>query len=113
MLWQDLSPLIFLFIGGADNVARLVHLGGALSGFLVMRAYMKGYDLSKIIRYFEHLFKSTKQGKPKSSKMRIVEDANVVEEVEETELDRILEKISKSGYDALTKEEKKKTLRTK
>ena len=40
--------------------------------------------------------------------MRIVEDANVVEEVEETELDRILEKISKNGYDSLTKEEKKK-----
>ncbi len=100
--------LNILFLGGGDNVARLVHLGGALSGFLIMKAYLSGYDLSKFIRFIEALIQSFTKRKPKSSNMRIVEDANVVEEVEESELDIILEKISKNGYDSLTKEEKKK-----
>ena len=34
-------------------------------------------------------------------------DAEILEEVEQSELDAILDKISKSGYNALTKEEKK------
>jgi membrane associated rhomboid family serine protease len=98
-----------LFLGGNDNVARLVHLGGALSGYMVMIAYRGGYDLSKIIRFFEAVWKSGRSGKSSPNKnMRIVEDADVVEEVEQSELDRILEKISKHGYDSLTKEEKKK-----
>jgi hypothetical protein len=67
-----------------------------------------------IIRYFEYLFGKVKpKSKGKGSKgrnknMHIVQDAEIVEEVDQTELDAILEKISKSGYDALTKEEKKK-----
>lgn len=40
--------------------------------------------------------------------MSIVSDAEIIEEVDQTELDEILEKISKQGYDALTKEEKRK-----
>lgn len=40
--------------------------------------------------------------------MSIVSDAEIIEEVDQTELDAILEKISKKGYDSLTKEEKRK-----
>ncbi len=40
--------------------------------------------------------------------MSIVRDAEIVEEVEQSELDDILEKISKKGYDSLSKEEKRK-----
>ncbi len=40
--------------------------------------------------------------------MSIVKDVEIVEEVDQSELDEILEKISKSGYSALTAEEKQK-----
>lgn len=98
-----------LFIGKQDSVARLVHIGGALSGYLLLKAYKNGTDLSVIIRYFEYLFGKLKPSrKPRNKNMSIVRDVEVVEEVEQSELDEILEKISKDGYDALTKEEKQK-----
>ena len=108
-----------LLLNNGDGVARLVHLGGALGAFLLMRAHKNGFDLSLIPRYLEYLFykvkpKSTSSPKPKSKtkvrnkKMSIVSDAEIIEEVDQSELDAILEKISKQGYDALTKEEKRK-----
>lgn len=106
--------LDILFIGSGDNVARLVHIGGALGGYLLIKAHQNGADLSKIIRYFEYLFSSfiptKKTDKPKNKNMHIVRDVEIVEEVEveQSELDDILDKISKEGYGALTKEEKRK-----
>ena len=100
-----------LFLGSGDNVARLVHIGGALGGYLLIKAHQNGTDLSKAIRYFEYLFgrlKPSPSTKPKNENMSIVKDVEIVEEVDQSELDEILEKISKSGYDALTKEEKQK-----
>lgn len=108
-----LIALDVLFLSNGDNVARFVHLGGALGGYLLMRARANGTDLSFIPRYFEYLYmkvkpKSTSTPKPKNKKMSIVSDAEIIEEVEQSELDEILEKISRNGYDSLTKEEKRK-----
>lgn len=100
-----------LLLNNADGVARLVHLGGALGAFLLMRAHKNGFDLSIIPRYFEYLFRKFKpspRAKSSNKKMSIVSDAKIIEEVDQSELDAILEKISKNGYDSLTKEEKKK-----
>ena len=102
-----------LLLNSGDNVARFVHLGGALGGFLLMRARANGRDLSFIPRYLEYLYMKIKPkgktaSKPKNKNMSIVSDAEIIEEVDQTELDAILEKISKKGYDSLTKEEKRK-----
>jgi hypothetical protein len=40
--------------------------------------------------------------------MYSVSDVEIVDESDQSELDEILEKISKKGYDGLTKEEKRK-----
>ena len=45
--------------------------------------------------------------KPKNPSMRIVEDAEIIEEVDQNELDRILDKIAKTGYDGLSSDEKR------
>lgn len=109
-----LIALDIIFLNSGGQVARIVHLGGALGGFLLMRAHANGFDLSLIPRYFEYLFRkikptpSTSKPKKRNKKMSIVSDANIVEEIDQSELDAILEKISKKGYDALTKEEKRK-----
>ncbi len=103
-----------LFLGSSDGVARLVHIGGALGGYLLVKAHQGGTDLSLFIRYIEYLFGRVKPaGKSRTKRkrnknMHIVKDAEIVEEIDQTELDAILEKISQKGYDALTKEEKKK-----
>lgn len=103
-----------LLIGSGDMIARLVHLGGAGCGYLIIKSHAQGNDLSKYIRPIEALFSDgtgSKSGgrsrKPKNKKMYSVSDVEVIEEVDQTELDRILEKISREGYDGLTKAEKK------
>ncbi len=103
-----------LLIGSGDMIARLVHLGGAGCGYLIIKSHAQGNDLSKYVRPIEGLFSSStgsksggKNRKPKNKKMYSVSDVEIIEEVDQTELDRILEKISREGYDGLTKEEKK------
>ncbi|REL38252.1 rhomboid family intramembrane serine protease [Rhodohalobacter sp. SW132] len=105
--------LDFLLLGSGDNVARLVHLGGAGTGFLLTKMHYQGYDLSSLVRPIEQIFKGKggskkKKKKPKRSDMYAVSDVEIMEEQDVDELDEILEKISKKGYDGLTAEEKKK-----
>ena len=95
-----------LFIGAADNVARLVHLGGALSGYVLLKMYYRGYNYDAWIGAAANMFKKSRKPR-KSSNLRSVSEAEILEETEQTELDRILEKISKKGYEGLTDEEKK------
>ncbi len=106
-----------IFIGQGDGVARLVHLGGAGVGYLLIKAHYQGADLSKYIRPVEQLWKGiwqekpskkTKAKKPRNQNMYSVSDADIVEETDQSELDQILEKISREGYDGLSAEEKKK-----
>lgn len=105
-----LIALDVLFIGAGDNVARLVHLGGAGVGYLLIKAHYQGKDLSSIVRPIERLWqeKPKKAKRKKNKNMYSVSDVEIVEEKNQSELDDILEKISKQGYDGLTKEEKKK-----
>ena len=105
-----LIALDVLFIGAGDNVARLVHLGGAGVGYLLIKAHFQGKDLSAYIRPIERLWKETpkKPKRKKNENMYSVSDVEIVDETDQSELDEILEKISKKGYDGLTNEEKKK-----
>lgn len=96
-----------LFLGSNDNTARLAHLGGAGMGYLMMKYIQFGYEPGKIVDTITSWFQKSQVKVKTRSNMRIVEDAEVIEEVEQTELDRILDKISKKGYDGLTEHEKK------
>ncbi|MEQ9278869.1 MAG: rhomboid family intramembrane serine protease [Balneola sp.] len=110
-LVAGLVAIDILLLNSGSNVAHFAHIGGASVGYLFTKAHQNGTDLSKVIRYFEYLFgrvKPSPSSKPKNKNMSIVKDVEIVEEVDQTELDEILEKISKNGYDALTKEEKQK-----
>ncbi len=106
-----LIAIDFLLIGASDNVARVVHLGGAFTGFALLKLYYRGYDYDAWLKNLGSLFsrKTKPKSKPKQNKnMRIVEDAEIIEEVDQSELDIILEKISKKGYEGLSAEEKRK-----
>lgn len=108
-----LIALDLIFLGSSDNTARIVHIGGAGIGYLLMRYHQQGFDLSSIVRPIEqfwHNLKGTykKKKTKRSSNLHSVSDVEIVEESDQSELDEILEKISQKGYDGLTKEEKKK-----
>lgn len=109
-----LIALDLLFLGSSDNTARIVHLGGAGIGYLLMKYEQQGVDLSAFVRPIEQFWYQLKgsyrkeKSTSKSSNLRSVSDVEIVEESEQSELDEILEKISEKGYDGLTQEEKKK-----
>ncbi|MFD0939241.1 rhomboid family intramembrane serine protease [Pedobacter boryungensis] len=73
----------------------LAHLGGVIFGFSYVKLLQNGIDLSIIFK--------------KKPKLKVVRNENVKKQenvVNQKEIDTILDKISKSGYDKLSKEEK-------
>lgn len=111
-LVAGLIAIDLLFISSADNVARIVHLGGALWGYILLKLYFKGYNYDLWIEMVRQKFRRNPVEKKvrrmnTQSSMRVVTDAEIVEEHEQRDLDRILDKISKSGYEGLTAEEKR------
>lgn len=102
--------LIMQTSGTGGSTARLVHLGGAFMGWALLKLYYRGYDYDRWIKSIQSRF-SPRKSEPKkvhNRNMRSVSDAVIVEEVDQSELDRILDKISQTGYDGLTADEKKK-----
>ncbi len=109
-----LIALGVLSVGGTDNVANLAHLGGALAGYLYMLYDLKGFKLRARVRQMPGLFGSREQ--KESAAYRDVVDAKVFDIREakrddrtdlQKRIDEILDKISQSGYQSLTEEEKK------
>lgn len=89
---------------------HIAHLGGALFGFLYIMASKQGIDLTKPITWILDQF--TLERKPKSHLKVNYKKADVDFEYnrrkveQQIGLDKILDKIAKSGYDSLSKEEK-------
>ncbi|PWS30868.1 rhomboid family protein [Pedobacter paludis] len=91
--------LDFISIGSGNEGGNFSHIGGAILGFVFIKSLQNGNDWSKI---FEQ--------KPK---LRVVKNEQPVKKptfkgVSQQEIDAILDKISKSGYDTLTATEKEK-----
>ena len=98
-------------IGNAnDHIAHFAHLGGALFGFLAMQnlnssknILTKIDELSKRIR---ETFKRIGKAKPKKRRTKSDEEYNYEKKNKQDQTDLILDKMSKSGYDSLSKKEK-------
>lgn len=108
ILLLDLTQLPLDNTGG-----HIAHLGGALFGFLYIKLLQSGTDLSKgismILDFFVNLFKPKKKTPFKKVHRNTTKKAvNSFSEkdITQKQIDDILDKISKSGYDSLTKEEK-------
>lgn len=104
--------LDLLAIGSIDNIGHLAHLGGALYGFFFTAQYKKGKELGKgfgqFLDSFFSLFKRRKKMRVTYKKPVDDYEYNRQKAVKQEEIDRILDKIAKSGYKSLTKEEKEK-----
>lgn len=84
---------------------HLAHLGGALIGYLLTRYLNKGNEL---IISFENIFKKSKDKPLKTvyKNRQSTHKKTINPKDHQAKIDRILDKISKSGYDTLSKEEK-------
>lgn len=95
----------------ANTGGHLAHLGGALAGIL-MGYYWARHGVRRsrepeLTTIFSSLF--TKKSKMKVTHRRPLTDMeyNAIKTNRQREVDRILDKVKASGYDSLTKEEKK------
>lgn len=102
-----LNMASYINVGG-----NLAHLGGALMGYVFIAQYKKGRDLStginRFLDWITGLFKPSSKSKMKVAYKRGVSDEeyNYNKKTEQEHIDAILDKISKSGYESLSKTEK-------
>lgn len=90
---------------------HIAHLGGALFGFAYIVFMKKGMDMSKLFnpvgRFFKNLFKPRPKLRTSYSKRPLTDDEfNEKRADRQKRIDVILDKIAKSGYESLTREEK-------
>ena len=108
-----------------DNVAHFAHLGGMLIGFLMIKYwqhhdrgnnYFNNSGRSRGKQFFDnmksywdnHKGNKSKMSSTKGGKEDIDWDYNAKKKENQEDIDKILDKIRRSGYDSLTKEEKQK-----
>lgn len=108
--------LDILMMAGGNAGGHISHLGGALFGFLFATQYLKGKDLTKginrVIDFLVTLLRPRKKMKISHKRTVVNEyEYNKVRADQQKDLDVILDKISKSGYESLSKEEKEKLFR--
>ena len=93
-----------------NSGGKLAHIGGAFFGYLYTINLRKGVDIGKginhVIDFFVTLFKPRKKLKVTHKKPATDYDYNKVKADNQAKINSILDKISKGGYDSLTKEEK-------
>ena len=117
--WMVLGSIAIEFFSAlsmpGSNVAHLAHLGGMIFGFFLIRYWRKHPGQSyrpgntqffsnlkaKWDARSQHHSHTERSGNPDW-------DYNANKRANQEEVDRILDKIRKSGYDSLTREEKQK-----
>ena len=109
----------FLYVGSNNAGGHIAHLGGAMAGWWFAHGITRGYDVTHWINAsidtLGNLF-SKRERKPRKPKMKVHVnnartadyDYNARKKSQSDEIDRILEKLKKSGYPSLTDEEKRK-----
>lgn len=105
---------ILLFTSAFDfsvnSGGKIAHIGGALLGYVYASRLRHGSDIglwiSKVISWFVNIFKRQEKMKVTYKKPMTDYEYNQKKVNNQKQLDKILEKISKGGYESLTREEK-------
>ncbi|MEO8237545.1 MAG: rhomboid family intramembrane serine protease [Flavobacterium sp.] len=118
-LWHITAVILILDLMQLrlDNMGgHISHLAGAAFGFIFIKLLQNGTDLSlivsKILDFFVNLFKKSptspfkKVHKNYKKPTQTTTSRIVTKDKTQQQIDEILDKISQSGYDCLTKEEK-------
>jgi len=112
---------VFLFIigtRGANAGGEFAHLGGAFAGWLYISQIKKGSDIGSWVigslNFVKSIFKSspkikvTHRSEPRRKTKSTASKSTHPDGASQDEIDAILDKISHSGYESLSKEEKQK-----
>ena len=93
--------LSFLDVTGNNAGGEIAHLGGAFIGFLYIKQLQNGINMGEGIINFINYFSSEKR-KTKRKADNVSSESNR-ESISQDEIDKILDKISDSGYSSLSK----------
>lgn len=111
-LWHITAVILvldFMQFKIQNTGGHIAHLSGAFFGFIFIKLLQNGIDLSRILTNpfkkskrapFRKVHKNYTKSTPKPSSRIVVKDKT------QQQIDEILDKISQSGYDCLTQEEK-------
>ena len=111
-----------------DGVAHMAHLGGMFFGFLLIRYWQRhpdiNYNPGNGRQFFDNMKrrsgsrqdwfkgfspkKPQQQSSPRTNSREADMEYNARKQQRQAEIDAILDKIRKSGYDSLTKQEKQR-----
>ena len=118
-LWQITVVILvldLLQIRMDNSGGHIAHLAGAFFGFVFVKLLKNGTDLSNIVTtiidFFVNLFRKSPSKPFKKVHKNYKKPAEktisriVTKDKTQQQIDEILDKISRSGYDCLTKEEK-------
>jgi membrane associated rhomboid family serine protease len=97
---------------GSNAGGSFAHFGGAIMGYWLIKAFKEGNDrLMGILNYWNVITswfykKKTSKVKVRYRKTSLNKESKEIDSNRQEKLDKILDKISKSGYDSLSTEEK-------
>ncbi|MBE0651909.1 MAG: rhomboid family intramembrane serine protease [Bacteroidales bacterium] len=106
--------LDILSIQSANPGGHIAHIGGAVWGFIYGYSLRKGTDIYRIfdnwklpqLSFKHRKYQKFSTSRPESGRPMTDEEYNRNRAVTQEEIDKVLEKISKSGYGSLSKAEK-------
>lgn len=105
-----LVALYVISIPKGNAGGHFSHLGGALFGFIFMRQYKKGNDITRgfslLLDSIANIFRGQPRLKTVHRRKMSDEEYASSKKANQEVIDGILDKISQSGYESLTKEEK-------
>lgn len=110
--WIALVALLIDIINissGSNAGGHIAHLGGALAGFFFIYSYRRGFNWFGWAFRLMDTYEKPKYNKPRVAYVRkkaIENNEKKTAATNQKRVDEILDKISRSGYDSLTKEEK-------
>jgi membrane associated rhomboid family serine protease len=118
-LWHITAVILLLDLlqFRLDNTGgHISHLSGALFGFVYIKLLQDGTDLSKMVTWIIAFFASSFKNQTTSPFKKVHKNYSkpvekraskiITKDKAQQQIDEILDKISKSGYDSLTSEEK-------
>ena len=105
-----ITVLDLILIPEGNAGGHIAHLGGAFYGFFFAQQLKKGKDISKwfdsLMIYIVSAFESKPRMKSVYKKPMTDDQWRANKAQKQNEINHILDKIAKSGYDSLTKQEK-------
>jgi membrane associated rhomboid family serine protease len=95
--------LSFFDVAGSNAGGEIAHLGGAFIGYIFIRQLQNGVNIGEGVINIINLFSDRKRRKKSTND---VNKGSI--ETSQDEVDKILDKISESGYSSLTEKEKER-----